>query len=51
MTAHKERGVGLLFSGSGKFIEYELRIDNKDKEDPIVDIFNIVPQVRDTGTH
>ena len=41
-----------IVSGGGKFIGYVIiRIDNKDKEDPIVDIFNIVPQVRDTGTH
>ena len=26
-------------------------IENKDKEDPIVDIFNIIPQVRDTVIH
>ena len=46
-----------IVSSSGKYIPgigYGLRIENKDRDGPprcIVDIFNIIPKVRDTGIH
>ena len=41
-------------SGSGKYIEFGLRIETGAERTPpsiIVDIFGIIQQVRDTGIH
>ena len=40
------------YSGSGKYIGYGLRIETgKERTTIIVDIFNIIQNVRDTGIH
>ena len=38
-------------SGSGKYIEFGLRIETGAQRTPLVDIFNLIQQVRDTGVH
>ena len=38
-------------SGSGKSIEFGLRIETGTERTTIVDIFDIIQQVRDTGIH
>ena len=38
-------------SGSGKYIRFGLRIETGAERTTIVDIFDIIQQVRDTGIH
>ena len=38
-------------SGSGKYIRFGLRIETGAERTTIVDIFNTIQQVRDTGIH
>ena len=41
----------MIPSGSGKYIGFGLRIETGAEGTTIVDIFDIIQQVRDTGIH
>ena len=46
-----EVGHNTVSSSSGNYIGYRLRIETGTERMSIVDIFNIIPKVRDTDIH
>ena len=51
MTARRVRYIKASSNSSGKYMRYGLRIETGTERTAIVDTFNIIQKVRDTGIH